>query len=601
MVNKLSLEDYIESVKESWRTHQTWLSECENDDDLGSAKKSHELRIKKRIEEIEKELKSFKVNLDKLQAPEDEDTSLLKELGSDSESSGNVDVSSDDASKDTNDYRKGSAKPITKMPTMEEKKAAIESRSSMVNTDYASKDPDELMKSRLKEYINAIEYLKKHNLSKDQKAIYNILDRAEKVKKLQKKYDKGNDVEIYEIPGEVTPEDLLGLSSSERIKKFQTLTTHVNKTMNELKLIGSSNFQIFNATKNHTAKDNYDRSIALFRKQAQLKKDLVGLAKNRWQPLPELQSVTEVFTDVKKTGEIDASVSEVQVKMKVPDDFQNLGKFYYKFKWMDGEDTIKKIRVNNKGEEVEAGYAVDFGHHKKFSNLKVVIKVKQWRCGIFDKTVNLFETNLTALKKGGTIKKNFKFMDQKFYVTIWMDMPVGQEENKNLEEIKVIDVAYTAPPFKSASGGAPEQPKSAGKKAAAPSKGGKKPAASEGTGDKKDVPIPEGIGQDEIKDPDVQRNLWSVLYCKKQSERYEKLVNAALKKQQPVNDVYRSKMLLFQSQVMGMESAIENEQVTFDQYMGYLKKGLEHDKILLKYFEDIGDEAKAKMVRSRIE
>lgn len=53
--------------------------------------------------------------------------------------------------------------------------------------------------------------------------------------------------------------------------------------------------------------------------------------------------------------------------------------------------------------------------------------------------------------------------------------------------------------------------------------------------------------------------------------------------------------------MLGIQDAIENEKVTYDQYMEYLQKGVDHDKILLQYFEDTGDEAKAKRVRFRIE
>lgn len=144
-------------------------------------------------------------------------------------------------------------------------------------------------------------------------------------------------------------------------------------------MIGSNNHKIFAATKNLTAKENYEKSITLFKKQMQLKKDLVELAKNRWQPVPEIQTITEIFPDVTKTGGIDGDINEVMIKLQIPENFQNIGKYYYKFKWMDEDDPLKKMKVNNKGEEVEKGYKIDFGHHKKFSDLKVCVKIKHWR------------------------------------------------------------------------------------------------------------------------------------------------------------------------------------------------------------------------------
>jgi hypothetical protein len=94
-----------------------------------------------------------------------------------------------------------------------------------------------------------------------------------------------------------------------------------------------------------------------------------------------------------------------------------------------------------------------------------------------------------------------------------MDMPMG-EEGKNLEEIKIIDVVYTAPPYKSSTGGVPKAASKAPASKAPASKSRKSTKKSikksdDGVPDKKNVEIPLGIGPDEIKDPDVLRNLWS--------------------------------------------------------------------------------------------
>jgi hypothetical protein len=462
-------------------------------------------------------LKELGVDPESLKNAADDEAGLLKELDSD-EDDGDVDeLSGVEDSEDTS-YKKQAAKPVQRMSTI----AEMKQRESTVVNNISKQDPDELMKKRLSDYINAIEYLKKHNITKDDSVIKGLMEKAREVKDMQKR----GDVEIYDIPGEVTPEDILGLSREERIKRFQVYTLKANKTAGQLKDIGQKNFKIFNTTKNPTAKENYDRSIALFKKQMALKKDLLELAKNRWQPIPEFQLITEVFTDVTKTGEVDAAVSKVNVKLQIPEEFQNVGKYYYKFKWMDDEDPIKKMKVNNKGDEVEKSHPIDFGHHKRFASLKVVIKIKLWRCGFFDKTVNTFETNLSMLKKGGVIKKNFKFGDHKFYATVSLDMPLEGDNNDD-GELQVLEIVYTAPPFKSATGG-PVKPQAAN----APAKGNKqkgsvkKTAKGESDEEEEKKPIgkaavPAGIGPDEIKDPDVQRNLWSLYYCNKMEEKYK--------------------------------------------------------------------------------
>ena len=90
-------------------------------------------------------------------------------------------------------------------------------------------------------------------------------------------------------------------------------------------------------------------------------------------------------------------------------------------------------------------------------------------------------------------------------------------------------------------------------------------------------------------------------YCQQQSEKYEALVGKALKSKQPISQQIKDKMMLFKGQVIQMTAAIENEQVSLDKYMEYLQRGLKHDQVLLKYFEDTGNESKAKIVRFRIE
>ena len=39
-------DQYIDSVKDAWSSHQEWLEACKEDDSLGSDKKSHTVRIK---------------------------------------------------------------------------------------------------------------------------------------------------------------------------------------------------------------------------------------------------------------------------------------------------------------------------------------------------------------------------------------------------------------------------------------------------------------------------------------------------------------------------------------------------------------------------
>jgi len=134
-------DQYIDNIKDAWTSHHELLDACKNDDSL-SEKKVHIKRIQKRIETIEAELSSLGIDPAKLKLPEDEDNELLGELNSDE----NVDeLSIGDSDEDGTKVTKVNAKPISKLPTMEEKKQSINSRSSQVVNDISNHDVDAVM------------------------------------------------------------------------------------------------------------------------------------------------------------------------------------------------------------------------------------------------------------------------------------------------------------------------------------------------------------------------------------------------------------------------------------------------------------------------
>jgi hypothetical protein len=118
---------------------------------------------------------------------------------------------------------------------------------------------------------------------------------------------------------------------------------------------------------------------------------------------------------------------------------------------------------------------------------------------------------------------------------------------------------------------------------------------------KQAVPLPDGISSDEVQDPDVQRNLYSLLYCTEKLKKINNALKIQIQKGLPIPKTISKKMMLFTKQAADLESAIINKQVTFEQYMSYLKKSLSHDQLLLGYFNEIGNKQKAKIVEFRIE
>ena len=114
---------------------------------LGLTKRAIRSESNKRIQKIEEELSSLGVDPNELKQPQDEDEELLNDLNSDEDVDEKVEGLSDD------EVEKENAKAVARMPTMEEKKKQIVSRSSQVVNDFADQDIDELLEKRFTEYI----------------------------------------------------------------------------------------------------------------------------------------------------------------------------------------------------------------------------------------------------------------------------------------------------------------------------------------------------------------------------------------------------------------------------------------------------------------
>ena len=102
----------------------------------------------------------------------------------------------------------------------------------------------------------------------------------------------------------------------------------------------------------------------------------------------------------------------------------------------------------------------------------------------------------------------------------------------------------------------------------------------------KEIPIPKDISKDEIEEPDVMRNLYSMLYWIKRYEEIEPIYSKETKEGKVASKKIFEMYYLFDGQKAKIQDAIESEAVTFEQYKGYLEKSLTHDKVLLKYYED---------------
>ena len=163
--------------------------------------------------------------------------------------------------------------------------------------------------------------------------------------------------------------------------------------------------------------------------------------------------------------------------------------------------------------EVVCTFAFDERMLKKLSSHQVLVKVRKSGCGIFDKTLSKYETKLTVLKSKPELVKVMKHpegeIEHRFKIICSFD---DDDAGKtDLNAVMNIEIVASDPPFKTKAGEVVldttgddlDEEETKEPTRVAP----KKPASKPGV-----VEIPEGVGRDEIVNPDVTRNLFSLNY-----------------------------------------------------------------------------------------
>lgn len=99
-----------------------------------------------------------------------------------------------------------------------------------------------MVDKRLKNYVNAIHYIKQNLISKPNFSDIknNLLKNAELAHKIKKELQDGDDTNVFRIPPDVSPFDLFGISENDRLKKLQALISKITKLNNALIKAGSA-------------------------------------------------------------------------------------------------------------------------------------------------------------------------------------------------------------------------------------------------------------------------------------------------------------------------------------------------------------------------
>lgn len=401
--------------------------------------------------------------------------------------------------------------------------------------------------------------------------------------------------------GDLTPQDispkLFGQSEGDRRKQLSELMNQCTKSMAAL----HNKARTFNNLGTSESKKDALHAIKEYRELEANKKILTAISKDKWHPLPEIMHKAIVFTFENVQNE-EQKVEEIslQTKLNIPRDNRDAGIFFV-FTLYYKDDQIAEYVKRVRGPEVEVEFNLEPEQSQKPQYLKIKLqsKRKKMLCCTSDVDENTY--SLSQLKKHPVLTKTFRIENKKYELKMSFSLPDSATTTEgSREELKVLNIVDEREPFVPVSNEAlAETTENPVKKASI--RKSKEILAPEP--DKSaEIAVPEGILPDELQDPDVQRNLVSLLYCTEKHKKLQGAVQASLKSESGViNPKLRAKFLLFTQQKSGIESAIENEQVTFEQYMGYLQKAQKHDEALLGYFETIQDSVKAEIVRFRLE
>ena len=111
------------------------------------------------------------------------------------------------------------------------------------------------------------------------------------------------------------------------------------------------------------------------------------------------------------------------------------------------------------------------------------------------------------------------------------------------------------------------------------------------------VSLPKEINPSELSNIDIECNLVSLLYLHYLNFELNKDPKLMLKMDPQERKNTRVIMNTFKT----LENQLMNEEIEEEEYKGNLKKQIEHDKILLDYFEKIRDTKKISKVKFRLE
>jgi hypothetical protein len=203
------------------------------------------------------------------------------------------------------------------------------------------------------------------------------------------------------------------------------------------------------------------------------------------------------------------------LKLDIPTEFRDTKNVFFVFTLTYKDEQIQELTKLMRGSEVECEFALEPGQVRLPSSIRLIIDVRQKQFCWRRKTLHSEKYSLAQLKKNPQMKKGFRIDQEKFNLQLSFrkddqEMRESLLQNK-LDSVKVLSVVNEREPFIPIEDEMKYEEIEHPIKKMSTIKQNKK-SNSDTREVTKNLKAPEGILDDEVKDPDVLRNLFSLLY-----------------------------------------------------------------------------------------
>lgn len=463
-----------------------------------------------------------------------------------------------------------------------------------------NKEQYDFVLNRLTEYRNAFEFLQLIGLIQKADLLKSPIHHLAEALSLVK---KGKKINIVKVEAPLTPEKMYAEEQKDKVLAIESLIRSLQDTIKMYENNAKSVVAAGKKGKDPTKLQKIMQEAKAVQLQiAKLKANI----KDEWQPVPKYH--IETLINEKEIIQEEIKSTEVAIEYKADPNMAPLNYLTIKYTITSKFQNIEGTFDGNLSTTIKIPYEKGIKH---IEQAEITLQISGRSLLVFRKTRGSISFKLDKFASQGKIQTKLPYNRNKYDITVTFMIrqptitpEILQTEYKQL----IIDRIY--PSYKpqkraantSKSTAIPEQKRqtqAAKTQSIAPS--APKPPGNPPQIQRKEEPMPQGITEVDVKDPDNIGNLVCVSYLKKRMDVYTKAVKEISEKGEPIPKMLKDKLNDVTKNYGIITSQIQNQKLTPENYKKYLELQMQKDNILRKYLENIGQTAKAKIVIERLQ